>query len=140
MQRVVKASATLIFAFGVLAAPAAFAFGGHGGGGHGGFGGGGFHGGGGWHGGGWHGGGFYGGGGWGGWGWGYPYYGYGYDYGYPYDYGYDYSYGYPPPQVPTYSPYCATQTRVCVLRHSHNVGTSCSCKGARGEISAIPQQ
>jgi hypothetical protein len=134
MQCVVKASAALVFALGVFAAPAAFAFGGHGG----------FHGGGGWHGGGfhgggWHGGGFYGGWGWGGLGWGYPYYDYDYGYPYPYDYGYGYPYGYPPP-APTISPYCATQTRVCLLRHPHTVGTSCSCKGARGEISAIPPQ
>lgn len=68
------------------------------------------------HWGGWH-------GGWGGWGWGYPYY--------------YYPYEYPPP--PALSPYCATATHVCVLRHPHDIGSACSCRGVSGVISPPPQ-
>jgi hypothetical protein len=127
MQRVAKILAAMVFASGILVADAAWAFGG----GHG------WGGGGGWHGGGW-GGGWY--GGWGGLGWGYPYY-YGY-YGYPSDYyyGYGYPYGYPPPEEPTISPYCATRTHVCMLRQPREIGSGCSCKGSRGEVSALPPQ
>jgi hypothetical protein len=122
MQRIAKILAALVCASGILGADMAWA-----------------HGPGGWGGGGWHGG-WGGGGGWyGGWGgWGYPYYGYGYpyDYGYGYPYGYGYGNGYPPPEQP--SPYCATRTRICTLGQPREVGSSCTCRGARGVISGGP--
>jgi hypothetical protein len=112
MQRIAKILAALCCAAGIFAADAAWA-----------------HGPGGW-GGGWH-------GGWGGgWGWG----GWGYPYGYwPYDYGYGYPYGYDyPPPAPAISPYCATRTRICTLRQPRAVGSTCTCRGVRGVISAGP--
>lgn len=122
MQRIAKILVALICASGILGADMAWARGG-------GWGGGGWHG-------GWYGG--WGGWGWGGWGWGYPYgyWPYGYGYGYDYPYGYGYGYGYPPPERP--SPYCATRTRICTLRHPHEVGSPCSCRGAHGVISGGP--
>jgi hypothetical protein len=120
MQSVAKLLAVIVFAFGILDAGGALAFGGHG------WGGGGWHGG--WGGGGWR-------GGWyGGWGWGYPYGVWPYGYGY----GYGYDYGYPPPQEPGVSPYCATKTRICMLRKPREIGSGCSCRGARGMISGGP--